>query len=117
MPSIDVDSLQDGMKIAADVVNLHGQLILKKGVSIEEKHMRILKAWGVQTVEVESAGGTHAQAESANSLSEEQMGLIEEALTDVFGKENLQQPLMKQLYQVCLARKAKRVRLAGASLK
>lgn len=43
------------MEVAADVNNLNGALMVAQGTVLTERHLRILKMWGIESIEI--AGG------------------------------------------------------------
>ena len=53
MASLDIDSLTPGMKAGKDVIEASGQVLLRAGTEITEKHLRVLRSWGIQQVEIE----------------------------------------------------------------
>ncbi len=53
MALLDIDSLNPGMKVGKDVVEASGQVLLRTGTEITEKHLRVLRSWGIQQVEIE----------------------------------------------------------------
>jgi hypothetical protein len=53
MALVEIDSLVPGMKVGKDVVESSGQTLLRSGTEINEKHLRILRSWGVQQVDIE----------------------------------------------------------------
>ena len=53
MALVEIDSLIPGMKVGKDVVESSGQVLLRTGTEINEKHLRILRSWGVQQVDIE----------------------------------------------------------------
>jgi HD-like signal output (HDOD) protein len=50
MPSIPTESLEAGMRLATDVLNSRGQVLIPGGTAIEAKHLRGLRAWGIKSV-------------------------------------------------------------------
>ncbi len=62
---VDVQSLKTGRILAADVKNSHGQLLIKKGVEVTDRHVRVLKSWGVVDVQVEGLGEGEGENEVA----------------------------------------------------
>ncbi len=46
MNQLRVNDITVGMVCAADILNKNGQLLIPANTSIEEKHLRLLKAWG-----------------------------------------------------------------------
>jgi hypothetical protein len=58
--NLPIDKLEPGMEVAADVVNLNGVLLIGEGAILTERHLRILKTWGIDSVSV--AGQESAEA-------------------------------------------------------
>lgn len=54
-----VDAKPD-MVLAADVVNGQQMLLLKKGASLTAKNIKILKSWGISTIDIHAASGSQA---------------------------------------------------------
>ncbi len=52
MALLDIDSLTPGMKVGKDVIEASGQILLRAGTEISEKHLSILRSWGVQQVDI-----------------------------------------------------------------
>lgn len=52
MGCVAVDDLRRGMVLSEDVRDIHSRLLLSRGQMINEKHLRILKIWGVCAVNV-----------------------------------------------------------------
>ncbi|EFC91821.1 putative signal transduction protein [Dethiosulfovibrio peptidovorans DSM 11002] len=53
MTLLRVDKLKEGMVVKVDVVAPSGRLLLPVGTNLEDKHVRLLKSWGVVEVEIE----------------------------------------------------------------
>lgn len=49
---ISIQELKEGAILAADVMSANGQLLLKSGSPVTEKHIRAFKTWGVKEVEL-----------------------------------------------------------------
>ena len=47
-----VKDVKNGEQLAADVKNINGQLMLAKGTVLGASHLRLLKTWGVETINV-----------------------------------------------------------------
>lgn len=48
-----MDKLEAGLEVAEDVFNVNGMLLLGKGTMLTDRHIRILKTWGVDSVRIE----------------------------------------------------------------
>jgi hypothetical protein len=62
MPRILLKEAQPGMSLAADALNAQQMLLLKKGVLLTEKNLRILKSWGVETISVQQSNPEDTEA-------------------------------------------------------
>jgi len=47
---IKIDEVEVGMVADQDVKNPQGAVLLKKGIELTERHLKIFKTWGVKTV-------------------------------------------------------------------
>ncbi len=76
MPVISREQLQTGMVLADSVLNPRGQILIPEGTSIEDKHLRGLKTWGIKNVTV-----TPSTAPStAEGIIDEETPLTEEEI-------------------------------------
>lgn len=48
-----MENIEVGMKLAAPQINRYGQVLLAKGVEINEEHLKLLKTWGVERITIE----------------------------------------------------------------
>jgi hypothetical protein len=53
MPIIPVRQLKPGMTLESPVTNFLGNVLLKSGVSISQKHIATFMSWGVKNVTVQ----------------------------------------------------------------
>jgi hypothetical protein len=53
MALLEIDSLTPGMQVGKDVVEASGQVLLRSGTMITEKHLRVLRSWGIQQVDID----------------------------------------------------------------
>ena len=56
MGLVAVADLEPGMVVAKDVKDQGGRIMLRAGNEISEKHLGILKKWGIHDVDVEGHG-------------------------------------------------------------
>lgn len=109
MPKVDVADVEEGMTLASDVVNFNGQMLIPKGAQIVEKHLILLKTWGVEHIEID-------QGEEAlpAALSEGELQIITGQLNDLFRGIQKNNSWMEHLFQLCLERKAKILKSKGS---
>jgi hypothetical protein len=111
MAMVRIDALKTGSTLTKDVKNSQGQLLLRAGTVIQERHLMLLSSWGVVEVDIlgDEAGVTNpqpfttaAEAERARRLAE-----IKESLREKFQHTDLSSPIMAEILELCAQRKAK----------
>jgi HD-like signal output (HDOD) protein len=83
MPNISIEHLEAGMKLADDVLNPRGQVLIPSGTAIQPKHLKGLNAWGVKSVSVtmSSVPESLIEASGIKLMSEDE---IDEYLNEFF---------------------------------
>ena len=56
MPIKKVDRLEEGDILASDIGNNQGVVLVKAGVAVTASHVKLLKRWGVLSVQVAEGG-------------------------------------------------------------
>ena len=56
MPIRKVDQLEEGDILASDIGNNQGVVLVKAGVAVKASHVKLLKQWGVLTVQIAEGG-------------------------------------------------------------
>ncbi|MFZ5807077.1 MAG: hypothetical protein ACOY3I_07720 [Verrucomicrobiota bacterium] len=103
MPKIDAENAEVGMVLASDVQNLNGQLLMPKGMALAEKHLWLLKTWGIQHIDIISKEGAVSAANQ--ELSEEEIRRYTPGLREIFGGAEENDLWMQELFKLCLERK------------
>ena len=49
---ITIDRIKNGMILSERIVNKFGQMLLPAETKLEEKHKKLLKTWGVQSIHI-----------------------------------------------------------------
>lgn len=57
----DLNALKPGMMLAEPVYDLHHSLLLKAGVALDERRIRLLRSWGAGRVVVRTAEADGAE--------------------------------------------------------
>ena len=53
MGILNINDLKEGMTLAADVKNKHGNIMTKQGMTLTDKHIMLLTAVGITDADVE----------------------------------------------------------------
>ena len=98
MSCIPVDTLEKGMVLSKDVLDINARLLLSKGQHIKPKHIRILKVWGITDVNVVGQKGK-TDAEEL-SVDPEIIEAVREATQEIFKNLDLEHPALKEIFEL-----------------
>jgi hypothetical protein len=107
MPKVKLDALQEGMVVTSDVKNLDDMLLIPAGCTLTEKHIDILRAWGIPEVQVESAGESAEAADPLQLLSPEGLASLEVEVRKRFWKFDETSPVQCEMLRLVLRRQAR----------
>lgn len=102
MAILGLDELQAGMVLAADAEHVSGRVLLRKGVCLNDDHLRIFRQWGVTAVDIEGIAarpGVEAQLEQRDP---ERLARLRERLQVRFRHADMQQPVIAELMRWCI---------------
>ena len=90
------------MILGSDVKDLSGRMLLKSGTEIEEKHLKVLRTWGVLGVDVVGEGDIEASAQvvELSDLPPEVIATIEAEIEKRFIGVDVSHPVMVALIEV-----------------
>ena len=95
-----IDAIQPGMRLAKDVFDPNGNVLIRAGVTITERQIKAFKSWGIQEVAVISDETTYPQEVKDPKAIAEIRQLIEQQ----FSLSNLDHPMIERLRDLCLKR-------------
>ena len=96
MPNFRIDDLQAGMTLADDVSDPRGRPLLRAGVELTDKHIKVFKTWGVVQVNIIGEGTTTVLQDVIDAHPE----LLEEArekADDLFQHVDREHPVFQEL--------------------
>jgi len=99
MGVLSVNDLKDGMVLASEVKNKHGNILLKKGDALKEKQITLLKSWGITGADIEGVDREEVEKREMEELSPEIIASVERELKDLFSEFG-DNSLMEELYRV-----------------
>ncbi|MCK4503748.1 MAG: hypothetical protein KAU22_12000 [Desulfuromonadales bacterium] len=107
MSNLQIDQLTPGMVLAEDIKSKNGRLLITHGMELTEKHLLILRTWGVQEVVI-ATGIDNAQGSSLQNPSEITAEQLEKAMEDlrpIFRLVDLTHPVFKELLRLAAQKK------------
>ena len=101
MTKLLLENVEIDMELNSDVVDRQGRVLLKKGVILTEKHLRVFNTWGV--LEVDIKGDVDVQ-EVTKIYPPELIKEAEKFIKNHFQHNDLSHPVMKNLTSYCQTR-------------
>ncbi len=95
------------MILSADVKERGGRMLLKSGVELTEKHLKVFKTWGITRVEVEGEESVTSLQEVIDAHPELQLE-AESAVKEHFMHVDVEHPFFSELIELWIARRVKR---------
>jgi hypothetical protein len=106
MAVVHIDNLVPDMVLRRDVNDRSGRLLLPAGNALTEKHLKIFRTWGIVEADIE---GDESSEAPPPLVSEELDPLLaaaaEEAVTQLFSRNDPHHPAIRELMQLCIKRK------------
>ena len=99
MGILHINDLKEGMVLALDVKNRHGDTLLPQGRSLTAKDILILKTWGITETDVEGVDRDKVESKEMESLPPSVIAAIESQLTELF-TEVADNPVMEEIYRI-----------------
>jgi hypothetical protein len=106
MGILHIDSIAEGMILAADIHDRSGRLLLNEGAVLSQRHIRMLMTWGVSEAYIAGIDSQEADSATSEEIDPARLRNAEEELRPIFRNVNLAHPAMVELFRLCLARKA-----------
>ncbi|MBK8162773.1 MAG: hypothetical protein IPK65_06390 [Gammaproteobacteria bacterium] len=94
-----MEKIEPGMVLLEDVVHMNGRILMRAGSEITDKNLRILKTWGILTVNITQDAQAVAGADDTPAADPEQIRAVEEGLRDLFRHADLSHPALAELYR------------------
>lgn len=106
---LNVEVLQEGMIVAAEVRNLDNMLLLPAGVPLTAKRIDTLRAWGVGEVFVESSDSANELSDPLAKLSPEDQARLIAEVKSLFWRLDENSRIHMEIYNQMLRRRARRL--------
>ena len=118
MPTLHTDDLLPGMVAARDVKDRSGRLLLREGCELTERSMKVLRSWGIATVEVQEDESTRAKGTDESAKPRRQLDpvLVAKAREEVdtrFVHVEMNHPAAQALYKAIIERAVRRLSAGG----
>lgn len=107
MGKILTDNLAPGMLLASDVLDRSGRLLLKTGTELTDRHLYILRTWGVIEADIVGAEDNFACAAPDKAIDPMLWSTLEDKIMPLFLHTDLSHPAMNGLLCMRIQREAR----------
>ena len=107
MRKVRLEQLTSGMRLAQDVVNFSGQVLLYKGNPLQPKDIKNFKAWGIIEIAVESSSLNASNSMNNNRIDTNLLVEAQKEISNLFKHSNLSHPVMAELMRLSTLNKLK----------
>lgn len=109
MISLNIEDIEPGMILGAEVKDRTGRVLLSQGTTITEKHISIFKMWGVVDAMIENADKEKIEAKAVASLQPTDLLEGQQAVEAIFRFiEQQENPFIVELKRLSGIRLAQR---------
>jgi len=95
-----------GMELIQPVRTLRGITLFNTGITLTEKHIKALKAWGITEIEIKGENDTASP--SRRNLDDSSRNEVIGEVDFIFQKADMTKPLVRELYELAIKHKIKR---------
>ena len=107
MRKVRLEQLTPGMRLAQDVVNFSGQVLLYKGNPLQPKDIKNFKAWGIIEVIVESSSLNSSNSLDNNRIDAKLLVEAQNEIANIFQYSNTSHPVISELMRLSTLNKLK----------
>jgi hypothetical protein len=104
MPRVKLDSVIEGMTVAADVKNMDDMLLIPSGCTLTARHINILRTWGISDIVTE---GEDQSSTTLVTLAPEILQELNDELKKHFWDYDEKIPAQKEIFNLALRRRAR----------
>jgi hypothetical protein len=92
------------MILARDAKDLNGRVLLVSGTELTEKHLRVLKIWGVSEAEIQGVAQEDVVAQAASQVDPVSLKNAEESAAKLFTFTDESHPAIAELKRLTVQR-------------
>ncbi len=107
MPKLTISDVEAGMVLSSDVKDRSGRMLLKAGMDLTEKHLKVFKIWGIVQVEIEGEEGVTSLQAVIDAHPELQQE-ANHAAKNIFRHVDLEHPFFTELIALWIQRYIKK---------
>jgi len=104
MGTINLEDIKAGMILGRDIKDRNGLVLLSAGHEITEKHLKILKMWGIMEADIEGVTREETISEAASQIDPLLLQETENQIREQFRHADMKNPFMNELFRLLTLR-------------
>lgn len=108
MGKLNFDQLQAGMVLAADIVDRNNRVLLKAGIALTEKHLTVLRQWGITEADIQGVSREELDAQECLELDQDLLAHAEASYRELFQHADMHHPFNQELMRLNVLRTVQR---------
>lgn len=118
MGEINLGYIKSGMVLASDLKDANGRFLLGKGAKIEDKHIRIMKMWGITSADIEGADQEDIARETMKTIDPVMLEKVQNYVNAFFSgaEADREHEMIRELKQLRVLRLVRRIEAGSESL-
>lgn len=113
MGTVIVDEIVPGMILAEDVYDRNGRFLLARGLEVSAKHIRVLKIWGITSVEIVGVNESDGNNSGKSQIDAKLIRKAAQMISRRFSRLDMESEVVKELFRLCTIRQARTMMKAG----
>jgi HD-like signal output (HDOD) protein len=105
---VNVANLRGGMVLSDNLVDTTGRCLLTQGTVIQNKHIHIMKSWGITEAEVDGVNQGKAASSAMAQIDSEIIKKCEDYITPFFRHTNQEHEVMQEIRRLSILHLAKK---------
>lgn len=107
MGLLNIENLAEGMVLSSAVHDRSGRLLLGSGIELTARHLRMLRMWGVLEADIAGIADQAERQAPAAEADPVRLTAAEAELRSLFRNTDLANPVVGELFRLCLLRKVR----------
>jgi len=104
MGTINLEDIKAGMILGGDIKDRNGLVLLSAGHEITEKHLKILKMWGIMEVDIEGVTREETISEATSQIDPLLLQEAETKIREQFRHTDMENRFMNELFRLLTLR-------------
>ena len=107
MGLINIADIRAGMVLEKDVNDRNNRVLLKAGIELTAKHIKIFKMWGVTEADIQGVAHEDVEAQEAAALDPELLRTADLATQELFTHAGSEHPGVRELARLSTMRRVR----------